>query len=47
LHFVITTDDSSKIFVDDSRHITRLNKENVPFEWTDECQNALDILKLN
>ena len=34
-----------KNFADYSRHITRLNKKNVPFEWTDECQNAFEYLK--
>ena len=34
-----------KNFADYSRHITRLNKKNVPFEWTDECQNAFAYLK--
>lgn len=28
-----------------SRHITRLCKKNVPFEWTEECNNAFLYLK--
>jgi len=27
------------------RHIARLFKKNVPFEWTNECQNAFQYLK--
>lgn len=34
-----------KNFADYSRHITRLCKKNVPFEWTDECQKAFIHLK--
>jgi len=30
-------------FFDYSRHITRLCKKNVKFEWTDECQNAFEF----
>jgi hypothetical protein len=34
-----------KNFSDYSRHITRLCKKNVKFEWTPECQNAFTYLK--
>jgi len=34
-----------KNFADYSRHITRLCKKNVPFKWTDECENAFQYLK--
>jgi len=34
-----------KNFADYSRHITRLCKKNVPFEWSSECQNAFEYLK--
>jgi len=34
-----------KNFAEYSRHITRLCKKNVPFEWTTECENAFQYLK--
>jgi len=34
-----------KNFAEYSRHITRLCKKNVPFEWTVECQDAFQYLK--
>jgi len=34
-----------KEFAEHSRHITRLLKKNVPFEWRVECQNAFQYLK--
>jgi len=34
-----------KNFADYSRHITRLCKKNVPFEWSSECQHAFQYLK--
>jgi len=34
-----------KNFSDYSRHITRLCRKNVKFEWTSECQNAFTYLK--
>jgi len=34
-----------KNFADYSRHITKLCKKNVPFEWSSECQNAFEYLK--
>ncbi|WP_369123418.1 RNase H-like domain-containing protein, partial [Salmonella enterica] len=36
-----------KNFANYSRHITRLCKKNVPFEWSSECQNAFEYLKEN
>ena len=34
-----------KIFSDYSRHLTRLSKKGIPFEWTKECNNAFNHLK--
>jgi len=34
-----------KNFADYSRHITRLRKKNVPFEWSSECQKSFQYLK--
>lgn len=34
-----------KNFSDHSRHLTRLCKKNVQFEWTAECNNAFEYLK--
>lgn len=34
-----------KNFADYSRHITRLCKKNIPFEWNNNCQKAFDYLK--
>jgi len=34
-----------KNFSEKSRHLTRLCKKNVPFEWTSECNDAFEYLK--
>jgi len=32
-------------FADLSRHLPRLCKKNVPFEWSSECKNSFQYLK--
>jgi len=45
LHFAIITDVLLKK-IPITHDTTRLCKKNVKFEWTDECQNAFEYLKI-
>ena len=32
-------------FSDNVRSISMVNRKNIPFEWTEECQHSFKILK--